>query len=80
MPMGRDQNGVASRVQAHGAGLTLPPDASEAEIATALNRLIMEPHFTAAARRLRDAIADDIKSERLVVEMEGIIEARFSIK
>ncbi len=75
MPMGRDQDDIASRVQAHGAGLTLPPDASETAIASALNRLITEPHFAAAARRLGEAISRDIKAERLVDEMEEIVEA-----
>ncbi len=66
MPMGRDQYDIASRVRAHGAGLTLPPDASETEIATALSRLITEPQFAVAARRLGQAISRDIKAERLV--------------
>jgi hypothetical protein len=46
------------------------------EIAGALNRLIKEPHFRVRARRLGDAIAGDIKSERLVGEMEEIVRAR----
>jgi MGT family glycosyltransferase len=72
MPMGRDQNDIAMRVEARGAGLSLPSTASETEIAGALNRLIKEPHFRVAARRLGDAIAAEIKSERLVGEMEEI--------
>jgi UDP:flavonoid glycosyltransferase YjiC (YdhE family) len=64
MPMGRDQNDIALRVEARGAGLTLPPEASEAEIAAALARL--------AARRLQGAMAREITSERLVEEIEEI--------
>jgi UDP:flavonoid glycosyltransferase YjiC (YdhE family) len=78
MPMGRDQDDIALRVIAHGAGLTLPPNASEPDIAAALQRLIREPHFTVAARALGEAIAADIKSERLVEEMEEIVESRLS--
>ena len=52
------------------AGLSVPPTASEMEIAGALNRLIKELHFRVAARRLGDAIAGDIELERLVGEME----------
>jgi len=76
MPMGRDQDDIAVRVEARGAGLSLPPTASEMEIAGALNQLIKEPRFRVSARRLGDAIAGDIKSERLVGEMEEIVRAR----
>jgi MGT family glycosyltransferase len=73
MPMGRDQNDIALRVEAHGAGLILPSKASEAEIAAALSRLAKEPQFGIAAHRLREAIALETKSERLVSEMEEIV-------
>jgi MGT family glycosyltransferase len=75
MPMGRDQNDIALRVEAHGAGLILPSGASEAEIAVALGRLAKEPQFGIAARRLGEAIALEIRSERLVSEMEEIAQA-----
>jgi UDP:flavonoid glycosyltransferase YjiC (YdhE family) len=72
MPMGRDQNDNASRVVHHGAGLSLPSTASEAEIAAALNRLVTEPHFRLAARRLQEALVRDLQSDALVSEMEAI--------
>ena len=72
MPMGRDQNDNASRVEHHGAGLSLPPSASEADIAAALTRLVKEPRFRLAARRLQEAIARDLESGTLVTEMEAI--------
>ncbi|HEU0058986.1 MAG TPA: glycosyltransferase [Hyphomicrobiaceae bacterium] len=75
MPMGRDQNDVALRVEAHGAGLILPAGASETEIAGALWRLANEPQFGLAARRLGEAITFDITRERLVSEIEGIVSA-----
>jgi UDP:flavonoid glycosyltransferase YjiC (YdhE family) len=77
MPMGRDQDDIALRVEARNLGLTLPPTASEPEIAAALNRLISEPHFGVAARRLRETIALDVKAERLVREMEEIVLASY---
>ena len=52
LPMARDQAGNAARVVAKGAGLLLPPAASEAEIAATINRLITDPQFKAAARRV----------------------------
>jgi MGT family glycosyltransferase len=76
MPMGRDQDDIALRVEFHGAGLTLPPTASETEIAAALNRLIKEPHFRAAAGRLGAAIASEIDAARLVGQMEEIVQSR----
>jgi MGT family glycosyltransferase len=72
LPMGRDQGDNAARVEAKGAGLRLPPTASAEEIASAAARLILEPHFGLAARRLGDAIATDIRSAGLVQEMEAV--------
>jgi UDP:flavonoid glycosyltransferase YjiC (YdhE family) len=75
LPMARDQHANAARVEAKGAGLQLPPTASEAEIAAAVNRLITEPQFKAAARRVGDAIKADIDGSMLVDEMEAIAAA-----
>ncbi len=76
MPMGRDQDDIALRVEFHGAGLSLPPTASEMEIATALSRLIDEPHFHAASRRLGLAISREVDAAGLVGEMEEIVQSR----
>ncbi|ACK52778.1 Glycosyltransferase 28 domain protein [Methylocella silvestris BL2] len=76
MPMGRDQDDNALRAEARGVGLTLPPTASEAEIARALNRLLTEPHFRIAAHRLGAAIAAELDSAGLVGEMEEIVAFR----
>jgi UDP:flavonoid glycosyltransferase YjiC (YdhE family) len=80
LPMARDQAGNAARVEAKGAGLRLPPTASAAEIATAVNRLITEPQFKAAARVLGDAIKADIDRSSLVDEMETIAAAGSAAK
>jgi UDP:flavonoid glycosyltransferase YjiC (YdhE family) len=79
MPNGRDQTDNALRVEVRGAGLVLPDTASEQDIATAINRLISEPHFRIAARRLGDAIATDCHSSSLVQEMEAIAAARRAV-
>jgi UDP:flavonoid glycosyltransferase YjiC (YdhE family) len=73
MPMGRDQGDIAARVEASGAGLTLAPTAAEPEIGAAIGRLIEEPHFLAAARRLGDIITTDVSETRLVTELEHIV-------
>jgi UDP:flavonoid glycosyltransferase YjiC (YdhE family) len=75
LPMARDQAGNAARVEAKGAGLRLPPMASEVEIAAAMNRLLTEPQFKKAARRVGDAIKADIDRSSLVDEMETIAAA-----
>lgn len=76
MPNGRDQTDNALRVEARGAGLVLPATASEEDIEAAINRLIREPHFRRAARRLGNAMAIDCHSPRLVQEMEAIADAQ----
>jgi MGT family glycosyltransferase len=75
LPMGRDQGDNAARVDSKGAGLRLPPTASETEIASAAARLIVEPDFRLAARRLGEAIKADIDRAGLVQEMEAIVAA-----
>lgn len=76
LPLARDQGANAMRVEAKGAGLRLPPTASEAEIASAVNRLTTEPHFRASARRLGEAIRTDMDASILVRELEAIATAR----
>jgi UDP:flavonoid glycosyltransferase YjiC (YdhE family) len=75
LPMARDQGANALRVEAKGAGLRLPPTASEAEIASAVNRLTTEPRFRASAHRLGEAIRADIDASILVRELEAVAAA-----
>jgi MGT family glycosyltransferase len=75
LPMGRDQGANAARVEAKGAGLRLPSTASASEIAAAIDRLITEPQFRAAARHVGAAIKADIEMSGLVDEMEIIAAA-----
>jgi MGT family glycosyltransferase len=75
MPMGRDQQDIALRVEARGAGLILPSTATEAQIAAAARRLANEPQFGEAAQRIGEVIELEIKSERLVKEVEGMVMA-----
>lgn len=70
LPMARDQLANAARVEAKGVGLRLGPTASEPDTAAAINRLITEPQFKVAARRLGEAIKADIDTSGLVNEME----------
>lgn len=70
LPMARDQLANAARVEAKGVGLRLGPTASEPDIAAAINRLITEPQFKVAARKLGEAIKADIDTSGFVNEME----------
>jgi MGT family glycosyltransferase len=75
VPHGRDQNDNAVRVTERGAGLSLPPTASVEAIREALVRLLGEPAFAAAARRLGDAVARETEDSRVVERLEGLARA-----
>lgn len=72
LPMGRDQPDNAARVEARGAGLTLPEDAAPAEIAAALRRLLDEPGFRAGAGRLAERMAEGAGEVDAVDELEAV--------
>jgi UDP:flavonoid glycosyltransferase YjiC (YdhE family) len=52
IPMGRDQNGNAARVEEIGAGLALPVDASSDRIAEVTTEMLGQGEFSQAARRV----------------------------
>lgn len=57
LPQGADQFGLAAAAQAAGAALVLEPgEVTAAAVASAARRLLDEPGFTRAARRLREEI------------------------
>jgi MGT family glycosyltransferase len=72
IPMGRDQGSNAIRVAARGAGLSLGMEASQATIATAVARLLVEPQFRQSAARLGQAMERDMASPMLAHELEEI--------
>jgi MGT family glycosyltransferase len=72
LPHGRDQGDNAIRVTARGAGLALPNDAPSAEIAAALRRLLDEPSFTEAARRLGAEVAREAEQSPAVELLEQL--------
>ena len=63
LPLGRDQHFNARRVDELGAGISLPAEASPAEIAAGLRDLLTEPRFTERAERAAEAIAADAADE-----------------
>jgi UDP:flavonoid glycosyltransferase YjiC (YdhE family) len=71
IPMGRDQNDTAARVVYHGAGIRLSPKASPARIGKAVQSVLGEDRFQAAATQLASAIADE-STANLVPELESL--------
>jgi len=76
IPHGRDQADNAARVVARGAGLMLPSAASVDELRTTVARLLEEPSFRSEARRLGDAIAEEVRDSTLVEEIETLAIAK----
>ena len=72
IPHGRDRNDNAVRVTERGAGLSLLPDAPTEVIRAACLRLLAEPQFRAAARRLGDLVAAEAESSTIVQELEAV--------
>jgi UDP:flavonoid glycosyltransferase YjiC (YdhE family) len=76
IPLARDQADNAARVALRGAGLRLPADAGEAEIAAAARRLLAEPGFRRAAAVLGAAVRADLDAGGLVREIDAMVAAR----
>ena len=76
LPLGRDQLDNAARVDYHGARQRLKPSAEPAAITAAVRRVTGEPSFAAGAQRLAAAIAEDVREDRAVAELEELASAR----
>lgn len=72
IPHGRDQDGNAERIVAHGAGLMLPPSALANDVEAALRQLLSDPSFLAAAKRLGREVEREIRDSRVVEELESL--------
>jgi UDP:flavonoid glycosyltransferase YjiC (YdhE family) len=70
IPHGRDQADNAVRITERGAGLSLMPDASVEAIRSACERLLNDPSFRAAAKRLGDRVAAEAENSTLVKELK----------
>jgi MGT family glycosyltransferase len=72
IPMGRDQNDVAARVLARGAGLRLSQKASIPALRRAIQRVLDEPCFREQARHLAQAIAEETRRPLAVEALEEL--------
>lgn len=76
MPMGRDQNDNAARVEYHRVGIRLDPAASPSDIARAVQDVLTDTSFAERARRMADALAAEGSSiDRLTTEIEAFAAA-----
>ncbi len=69
MPMGRDQPENAARIAARGAGLTLRAGSGKRRIRRAVARVLGDPGYAAAARRLGAAIARETDGGRTAADL-----------
>jgi MGT family glycosyltransferase len=72
IPLIADQPENAARIAAKGAGIWLSPDASPERIREALDRVLSEPSFREAARRLGEQMTRDKAEERAADELEAL--------
>jgi UDP:flavonoid glycosyltransferase YjiC (YdhE family) len=70
VPHGRDQNDNAVRVTERSAGLCITAGASVEEIRTACAKLLADPSFKTAAKRLGDLVAAESENSHIVAELE----------
>jgi len=73
LPMGRDQHDNAARATQRGAALTLPADASPEAVGSAVQRLLTEPQFAAAAADLGAAIRRDTDRRCAAEALEALV-------
>jgi UDP:flavonoid glycosyltransferase YjiC (YdhE family) len=72
VPLVGDQPDNAARVVARGAGVRLRPDASPEQIRNAIRRVLGEPRFREAARRLGTTIAAEDGARTAAEELERL--------
>lgn len=72
VPMGRDQPAVAARVAHHGLGISVDPHAGTAELRAAVQRVLGDPTYRDATRRMAALVEP---SGRAVEEVEALAAA-----
>ena len=75
LPMGRDQADVAARAVWRGAGLRMSTKSRPDALRQAVRRMLDEPRFRDAARRMAEAMAREDGASRAVAELEALGDA-----
>jgi UDP:flavonoid glycosyltransferase YjiC (YdhE family) len=73
LPVLGDQPANAVRIEAVGAGVRLPMDASPATIGQAVRRVLDEPRFRRAAQRFAATLATTNPKQATVAELEDLL-------
>jgi MGT family glycosyltransferase len=76
VPLGRDQPDNAARVAHVGAGIRLRKNASVSALRTATARVIEDPRYHAAARRMASRLAAERDDNLVVDELERVAAGR----
>ena len=72
IPLGRDQPDNAARAARHGVASVLSPKADAARIAAAVERMLGDPSYRAAAAALGESIRAEIDSGALLAELDAL--------
>jgi UDP:flavonoid glycosyltransferase YjiC (YdhE family) len=72
VPLGRDQPDNAGRVVYAGAGIRLRKNATASALRTAVSRVIDDPRYRTAARRMAARLASERDDNRVVDELEQV--------
>lgn len=75
IPLGRDQKDNARRIEAIGAGLMLSKSSSSEKISAAVSRVFADDTFRSNARRLSIQIADELKGDPAITELEQLVDS-----
>ncbi len=70
LPMGRDQDGMATRIVHKGLGLA--PRRTAPAIARAVQTVLRDPTYRNAARKMAEHIRRDVAADRLTAELLGL--------
>lgn len=76
VPHGRDQNDNAARVTARKAGMMLPADTSAATFRSAIEAILSDPGYAAAAGELGRKVADEVRHSPVIEELEPLARCR----
>jgi UDP:flavonoid glycosyltransferase YjiC (YdhE family) len=76
VPHGRDQNDNAIRVTARGAGLVMDSTASAAMFRSAIEAVLSNPAYAAAAAELGRKVAAEMRESPVVEELEQLAACR----
>ena len=80
VPHGRDQNDNAARVASRGAGVTLPACSAAEDFRQAIEDLLADSRYAAAARRLGRKVRDEKDHSPIVEELERLAGGCASLK